>query len=478
MKTLFQKSLKLLGQSLTIGSITSMVLACSTAQKSNNTSAFGSEGLTLPPFQERQLSNGLKVLYIKDTTLPKISITSLIKAGSVDDAANMRGLNYMTASLLDEGSEKHNSSELAERMEYLGGSLAINPGADFTTIVVGGLSFTKVELMDAFLEVLLTPKFPDSELTRIRKQLQNQIKKQQDDPDSYTDLMFTKMLFGQHPYGYPSYGTTKTLEKITRKDIINHYKQYYMPNNTQIAVVGDFDEAFERQFEAKLLTWLPGTAPKTTASTATKTLPAQIFFQGKKSLVQTQIRLGHLFVERNHPDFLKLRLANMALGGAFASRLNQVVRDDLGLTYGVHSFFDAKKQTGLFEINTFTRNDKVSETVQACQKVFKEFHEGGLKPEELKAAQSVVVGQFPHAVETMDALAFNMLVLRYYGIEDSYLTKFVSTINSYTLDQVNAVIKQHFSPENLQIVVFGEEKVADQLKKISKVQPVPANWQD
>lgn len=478
MNTLFQKSLKFLGQSLTIGAITGMVLACSTAQKSNNISSFGSEGLSLPPFQERQLSNGLKVLYIKDATLPKISITSLIKAGSADDTANMRGLNYMTASLLDEGSEKHNSSELAERMEYLGGSLAINPGADFTTVVVSGLSFTKVELMDAFLEVLLTPKFPDSELTRIRKQLQNQIKKQQDDPESYTDLMFTKMLLGQHPYAYPSYGTTKTLEKITRKDIINHYKQYYMPNNTQIAVVGDFDEAFERQFEAKLLTWLPGTAPKATVPTATKTLPAQIFFQGKKSLVQTQIRLGHLFVERNHPDFLKLRLANMALGGAFASRLNQVVRDDLGLTYGVHSFFDAKKQTGLFEINTFTRNDKVSETVQACQKVFKEFHDGGLKPEELKAAQSVVVGQFPHAVETMDALAFNMLVLRYYGIEDTYLTKFVSTINSYTLDQVNTVIKQHFSPENLQIVVFGEEKVVDQLQKVSKVLPIPNNWQD
>jgi zinc protease len=474
MKTLFQSIIKFM--ILTV--VASLFLACSTVQKSNNKSAFNSDGLTLPPFTERQLSNGLKILYIKDATLPKISITSLIKVGSVQDVANMRGLNYLTASLLDEGSEKHNSSEIAERMEYLGGNLAIAPGVDFTTLVVSGLSFTKVELMDAFLEVILTPKFPDNEIARLRRQLQNQIKKQQDDPDNYTDLMFTKMLFGQHPYAYPTYGTIKTLDKITRADIVNHYKQFYMPNNMQIAVVGDFDEAFERQFEAKLLTWMQGTLPSPVVATPTKTAPAQIYFQAKKSLVQTQIRLGHLFVERNHPDFLKLRLANMALGGAFASRLNQVVRDDLGLTYGVHSFFDAKKQSGYFEINTFTRNDKVLETIQATQKVFKEFQATGLRPEEMKAAQSVVVGQFPHAVETMDALAYNMLVLRFFGIEDSYLTKFVSTINSYTLDQVNTVLKQHFLPDALQIVVFGEDKVAEQLKQISKVQPIPANWQD
>jgi zinc protease len=477
MKILFQNFRLRISLGLAVV-ITGLLLSCSSAQKANKSTGFGSEGLTLPPFRERQLGNGLKILYIKDAALPRISITSLIRVGSVQDPASMRGLNHLTASLLDEGSERHNSSELAERMEYLGGSMSINPGVDFTTIAVGGLSFTKVELMDAFLEVLLTPKFPESEIGRVRKLVQNQIKKQQDDPESYTDSMFIKMLFGSHPYAYPSYGTAKTLDKITRKEILNHYKAFYIPNNSQIAVVGDFDEAFERQFEAKLLTWIQGVAPSPVAPTAVKTAPAQIFFQGKKSLVQSQIRMGHLFIERNHPDFLKLRLANMALGGSFASRLNQTVRDDLGLTYGVHSFFDAKKQSGMFEIDTFTRNDKVLETILASQKVFREFHQGGLKAEELKAAQSVMVGQFPHAVETMDKLAQNMLILRFYGIEDSYLTKFVANINSCTLDQVNVVLKQHFLPEGMQIVVFGEDKVAEQLKQISKVLPVPANWQE
>jgi predicted Zn-dependent peptidase len=78
----------------------------------------------------------------------------------------------------------------------------------------------------------------------------------------------------------------------------------------------------------------------------------------------------------------------------------------------------------------------------------------------------------------MDALAYNMLVLRYFGIEDTYLTKFVSTVNSYTLEQVNTVLKQHFIPSNMQIVVFGEDKVMDQLKKLGKVQTVPVKWQD
>lgn len=463
---------------LFIGLLIGVLSGCMTGQKQASSNAFGGGGLTLPPFTEKQLGNGLKVIYIKDSSLPKVSITSLIRVGSVNDSSLQRGLNYLTASLLDEGSAKHSSSEIAERMEFLGGKLAINAGADFTTVNVSGLSFTKVELTDAFLEILLTPKFSEIEMIRIRKQVQNQIKKQSDDPDGYADLMFDKMVFAQHPYAYPNYGTAKTLDRVTRKDILNHYQKYYLPNNTQIAVVGDFDEAFERQFEAKIMTWNQGNTPETVVAKSVSAPPTQIFFQGKKSLVQSQIRLGHVFIERMNPDFLKLRLANMALGGAFASRLNQVVRDDLGLTYGVHSYFDAKKQSGVFEINTFTRNDKVYETIEACKKVFKEFHSGGLKPEELQAAKSVMAGQFPRSVETMDALAYNMLVLRFYGIEDSYLTQFISTINGYTLDQVNTVLRQHFQPEGLQIVVFGEDKVAEQLKKIAKVQIVPANWQE
>jgi zinc protease len=452
--------------------------ACASTQKQVPANAFGGSGLVLPTYTEKQLPNGLKVIYIKDSSLPKLSITSLIRVGSVNEAPRQRGLNYLTASLLDEGTDKHTSTEIAERMEFLGGKLSVSPGADFTTLSVNGLSFTKVELADAFLEVLLTPKFPDNEISRIRKQVQSQIKKQSDDPDGYADLMFYKMIFIQHPYAYPSYGTSKTLERLSRKDVLNHYQKYYLPNNTQIAVVGDFDEAFERQFEAKIMTWNHGDSPAVVQSQAVAPAPAQIFFLGKKSLVQTQIRLGHVFIERGNPDFIKLRLANMALGGAFASRLNQIVRDDLGLSYGVHSYFDAKKQSGVFEINTFTRNEKVYETIEACKKVFKEFHEGGLKPEELQAAKSVMIGQFPRAVETMDALAYNMLVLRFYGVDDTYLSQFNATVNSYSLDQVNTVLRQHFQPSGLQIVVFGEDKVIDQLKKISKTQTVPANWQD
>jgi zinc protease len=161
----------------------------------------------------------------------------------------------------------------------------------------------------------------------------------------------------------------------------------------------------------------------------------------------------------------------MALGGAFASRLNQRVRDDLGLTYGISSGFEARKFQGPFLMDTFTRNDKVGETIGASLEVYRTFVEKGLSEEELQASKSVIVGQFPRAVETMDALAYQMLLLRYYGIPDSYLTQFVKNVNALSLVEVNAAIKKYFRPDQLDIVVYGDStSVEKQLKKFGAVQ--------
>ncbi len=474
---------------LNLGLIASLTF-CATGSNVN-ISKVGSDGLKLPPLIEREYANGLKVIFIKDSTLPKMSITALVKAGSVQDPQSQRGLNYLTASLLDEGSAKHNSSEIAERMEYLGGDIDINADDDFTTIKIKGLSYTRNDLADAFFEILLTPQFPEKELQRIQKYTVNQIQKEEDEPSEFVNLLFNKTVFGHHPYAYPVYGTSETVSSIKRKDVLAHYLKFYNPQNISIAIVGDIDDEFIKNFESKATTWSSGDTKEKIIATnkevesALKNIvsqKSQISFLSKKSLVQTQIRFGQVFIERNHPDFLKLRLANMAFGGAFASRLNQKIRDDLALTYGISSYIDAKKQSGMFAMTTFSRNEKVGEIIQASFKEFKEFQKNGITENELLAAKSVVIGQFPRAVETLDALAFNLLALRYYGISDTYLTNFNKTVQSYSLLEVNDVIKRYFEPEKLQIVVFGQDKVIDQLKTISpevaQVKMVSKNWRN
>lgn len=464
--------MKPLNSFMMIGLGLALGLGCSSTPKKTAAESF-SEGVRLPEHNEIELSNGLKVLFIKDKSLPRISISALVGSGAIKDKSDKTGLAYLTASLLDEGSEKHSSAEIAEVLEGLGADLSIQPGYDFTFLSVKGLSYTRETLLDSFLEVMLTPKFEEKEILRLKKQIQGSLAKMEDDPDQFADHLFSKAIFKSHPYALPTMGDAISINKLNRSDILSYYKATFVPKNTMVAVVGDFDDLYLQQVKTKLSTWVSDAAKNEIVRNPPDAQKPGVFLhlKDKKGLVQSQIRMGHVFIDRSHPDFLSLRAANMALGGAFASRLNQHIRDDLGLTYSINSMFDARRYSGPFVIETFTRNDKVGETVSATLQVYKEFAGKGLSDEELQASKSVMIGQFPRAVETMESLAFQMLALRYYGIDDTYLTHFVSNVKNLTLDKVNSTIKKYFHPDQLEIVVYGDgSAIEPQLKKIGTVQ--------
>jgi len=456
---------------LSILFVTGIFMGCGSLIKDHSASASFSEGVRFPENKEMELSNGLKLLFIRDTSLPRINIMALINSGAINDPQELSGLAFLTAGLLDEGSKKHSSAEIAEQLESLGASLSIQPGYDFTHMSVKGLSYTKEHLLDSFLEVLLSPKFEQKEFDRVKKQIIGSLQKMEDDPDQFTDRLMSKVLFQNHPYARPVMGEISTISKIQRKDVLDYYQNYFIPKNIRLAIIGDFDDLFIQQVKTKFSTWISDRSPKPLSVKELQPNKIGVFLKNKKGLVQTQIRMGHLLIERSHPEFMSLRAANMVLGGAFASRLNQKVRDDLGLTYGVSSNFDARKFTGPFVIETFTRNDKVEATIAASLEVYRSFSQNGITQEELDASKTTLIGQFPRAVETTEALAFQILALKFYGIDNSYLTQFVTNVKSLSLAHVNSLLKSYFKPEQLGIVVYGDATVIEgQLKKIGPIQ--------
>lgn len=450
-----------------------LFLGCASNSKKINDRSF-SEGVQLTNKTEIELINGVKIVFLKDSSLPRINILALVGSGSIHDPKNKAGVAYLTASMLDEGSKNHTSSEMAEHLESLGASLSIQPSYDYTYISMKGLSYTKEFLLDSFLEIVLTPQFETKELERLKRQIQGTLLKMEDDPDQFTDFLFSKNLYKNHPYSRPTLGDVNSVKQVQRNDLVTHYQNYFIPKNTMFAIAGDFDDLFIQHVKTKLATWVVDKSKSGSPwGPPVEMGPPGLYLKSKKGLVQSQIRMGQWFIDRSHPDFISLRAANMALGGAFASRLNQRVRDDLGLTYSIHSGFDARRFTGPFTIETFTRNDKVGETISAALDVFKEFSQKGITEEELAASKSTLIGQFPRAVETTESLAYQLLLLRYYGVDESYLTKFISNVSALTLSEVNARVKKYFTPEKLNIVIYGDgsqfEKQLSKLGSINKL---------
>ncbi len=429
----------------------------------------------LRPMQELTLKNGLQVIYIKDTTLPRISFHLMLKTGAAQDPKGEEGLSNLTLALLEQGTKDKTATEIADEFAQLGSSFGESAAADYMMMNTAGLSEFKDKLISIYADVVMNPVFSNEEVARRKSQILADLRQQMDQPTGYADLLFAKEIYGAHPYGHPTAGTIASVKFLSRTQVIKNYFTYFRPNNAMLAIVGNFDEAFKAKVETTFSQWQSSALPKNELVEKPSLTAAGIKLFTKPGLQQTQIRIGQVGIARNDPDFLRLRLANVVLGGAFASRLNQKVRDDLGLTYSISSHFDAKKDAGSFEVSTFARNEKVGEAIRNTVQVIQEFQKSGVTEKELKSAKALLVGQFPAAIETADRLAFNLLVLRANGIPDTYLTQFFSNVNSITLKEVNETIRHRLTSDQLKTVVFADgSAVSDQLKGLGKFETVKA----
>lgn len=423
----------------------------------------------LRPMREMQLENGLKIIFITDNSLPRVSMTMLVKVGARQDPAGKDGLNYLTAEMLEQGTQTRNAMAIADELGQLGTEINMEPGNDFTVVAMDGLISSSEKVLNLFSDMVMNPAFMDGEVARKKSQVIARQQKKVDDPSNYANDAFDAFLFHGHPYAKDVTGTPTTVRKISKQDVIRHYLNNYRPNNAQLAVVGRINKDFEAKVAEAFKKW-PGKPIRdfsTPELAPIKGLEMKVLT--KAGLQQAQIRIGAYGIRRNDPDFLKLRLANVALGGEFGSRLNQRVRDDLGLTYSVYSYFDSRADRGPFAINTFTKNETVGKTVDETLKVLSDFVEKGLTEQELKAAKEQLMGQFPRAIETSDRLAYNILILNYYGVPLSYLQDFNKNVENLTLADVNSSIQKNLDPKNLRVLVYADRKVADQLKAYKPV---------
>lgn len=403
------------------------------------------------------LSNGLKLFFVDDPSLPRLSLQLLVPVGTVTEPQERAGLNAMTVALLDQGTKKKKALEIADLFADSGAEFETAAGADFTLLSTSSLTTEFGKVLDLFVEVLLTPEFPSPEIERTRQQILVMLKGRQDRSGPWADLLIAKNYFQNHPYGRDTYGTAESIQKINREEIVQFFKKNYTPSGAKLAVTGRLTPEIEEEVKQKFSQW---------SSSASASAPRLTFQHPQKGGVlklpsphkaQTEIRFIQSGVARNHPDFLKLRIANEILGGSFASRLNQRVRDDLGLTYSIYSGLDPKKETGTWTVSTFSKNPTAQQTVDEVFNVLKKMIHEGVTADELKAAKNLAQAQFPRSIETADRLAYNMMALDFYGVPLEYFVKFNQMIDAITLDQVNKAIKEYLKPDQMQVLVYGQQ---------------------
>ncbi len=403
--------------------------------------------------------NGLTLIVSERNQLPTIHLQVLIRAGSAMDPPLLPGLANLVAELLPQGTDQRDATQISRQIESVGGALSASAESDYATI---RLSILKKDLplgLSILSDILLNPRFEQKEIDRKISELKARLKRMEEDPRQVAQKVFAQKLFGPHPYAHPPEGSLSTLSSITREDIVAFYQDYYRPNNVSILIVGQTSlEESGRMIQEVLKGWKP-TPIHRPPPVQPPALTGPVIEKIDRPISQASIVWGHLGIARSNPDFYALQVMNYILGGGgFVSRLVDIIRDNLGLTYGISSHFDARENTGSFQIAMETKSQNTNQALSEISKEIHLFLEKGISPAELSEAKAYLTGSFPLRMDTNAKLVRLLTAVEFYGLGLDFPERYPRLINQVTADEVQRVARAYLKPENFLLVVVGNQK--------------------
>jgi zinc protease len=421
-----------------------------------------------PDAATKTLANGLRVFVVTDHSQPAIAARLVIlTAGSIRDPQGMPGVAQMTANMLTQGTAKRSAQEIAEAIDFIGGSLDASAGRDATSVT---LDIVKKDLdtgLDLMSDVVLHPAFSAKELDRQRRQLLSSLTVQYSDPQYLASVVFSRVVYGSSPYGWPADGTPATVKKLDRQELAKFHDANYTPDQSLLAFAGDItpEQAFaaaEKYFGA----W-----PKRVVTSAPPAAPAapkgmHIWLIDKPDAVQTQIRVGKLGIRRADPNYIPVLVMNRIFGGGYNSRLNTEVRVKKGLTYGANSAFSAHRYAGAFVAATFSRTAVTVEATKLVVNLIAQMATGKMSPAELDFARDYLAGVYPIQSETAAQVANRVLTVAAFDLPADYNRTYPKRIRSVSSSQVRDMARRYLSANDLDIVLAGNVGAfRDALKK-------------
>lgn len=433
-----------------------------------------------PAYEVRTLPNGLQLVVVVHREQPAVSLRAIVQAGSAQDPEGKAGVAALVSMLLDQGTATRSAQQVAETIDAAGGVMTAGLGRDLSYVNAVVLKDDLELAAGLVADVLRNPALAAEELERQRQQVLSGLKVAQQDPEYLADVVFDRLVYGEHPYGLPGNGTVESVQALTRDDLVAFHRAHYAPNNTVLAVVGDVgvDEAVEAVSRA-FGDWSARARPPAPAAKLPEP-SRRLVIVDRPDAAQTEIRVGQLGVPRKAGDYLAIDLLIKILGGAGANRLHRVLRIERGLTYSASADLECLKQGGQFAGQTSTRAETTGQALRLMVDEFWRMRREQVGEGELAGAKAYLTGHFPLTIETPEQIATQVVNALFYELSLRDLETFRQRVNAVGVDEV-ARAAFRLQPDRLSMVLVGNAAAfVPQLERVGfgKFEIIPADQLD
>lgn len=414
----------------------------------------------LPQPVEKTLANGLRVIVVPKHDIPLVAARLMIKTGAAADPAGRDGLAQLTATVLTQGTKNRSAEQIARGVEALGATLTAGAGWDSTFIDTSVMSSNLAKALDYVADVARNATFAKDEFERERAQAIDALQVELTQPRTLANVVASRLIFGDAPYGHNAAGIPVSLGEIGRNDLVAFHAAHYRPDNAVLVLAGDVkaEDAFKLA-ESAFGTWKRGAAKRAAATAAKTAAPKpRVVVIDMPDAGQAGVVVGRQGIRRTDPAYMQALVANSILGGGYSSRLNQEIRIKRGLSYGAGSSFDPRVDVGPFTARTETKNESVDEVIGIVLGEMSSLSTADVKEAELTPRKAVLIGSFAQSLESTAGIVNRISGLALYGLPLSEINRYVSGVQAVTAADVRKFATSNLGSKDVNVVVVGDAK--------------------
>ncbi len=411
----------------------------------------------IPPYEFEKKGNLTTIQYFNDIQPLELMVVAFPMGGFEEE---IPGLANLTMQMLLNGTKKYSATELSAKAEEKG--IRLNTAANWDDSFLSAYCLkehhdTAAELM---IEALKNPAFDEEELERQKKKTISALELKMSEPDYIAALTFLDVYFKGSKYGHPRNGTIESISKIRVEDCRKFYEKL-MSTKIYLVVSGDFDKESIAKVADSLRTENDIFMPPV-EDFICPNLKYSVNIHDKKDAPQSSVIAGMPALHRLDDDYPIMQLVNTVYGGFFGSRLNQILREDKGYTYGIYSRIDSRKHSSVLKINTDADNKYVNEILPEIIKQADIIATQKIDIEELTTAKNYLLGSFLRTTETPFQVAGLLRSIYLNDFPEDYFDNYIAKINGTTEGEFLRVAKRQFEGKEFTFAIAGcKEKIGN-----------------
>jgi len=428
--------------------------------------------VTIPNIWKDKTTNGIPVYGIKQSELPLVQFSLILKGGMLLDNPDLIGVGSLTARLMNQGTKTKTPVELQEAIQDLGANIRVS-GSDESIILSGGCLASKLnETFALAKEMLFEPRWDEKEFELAKSQTIEALKRTETSPTAIAQSVFSKLVYGSdNILANESAGTIKSVNKITLDDLKKYYDRNFSPTVCKISIVGDVTEEKAVALFNGLKDWKVKEVKIPDVSRIASAKPG-IYFIDIPNAKQSQVFAGHAGPSYPNPDFYNAVVVNYKLGGDFSGILNMILRERKSFTYGARSSFSGNTYAGEFIASSAVQANSTFESTQIVKDEIKKYMDG-ISQEDLDQVKSSLLKSNTGKFETLQQLNSMLEPIVIYDLPTNYVKQRETIVQKMTTEEHKILSQKLIHPDKLIFLIVGDKATQfDKLKELGLGDPV------